>query len=68
MAAGAADVCLVRALAAQPGDADPAAAQRERLVRMAAACQRGRGPSAALAAPLWPRASLDPAAETGIAA
>ena len=68
MAAGAADVCLVRALAAQPGDADPAAAQRERLARMAAACQRGREPSAALAAPLWPRASLDPAAETGIAA
>lgn len=65
MAAGAADVCLVRALAAQPGDADPNAAQRERLARMAAACQRGREPSAALVAPLWPGASLDPAAEAG---
>lgn len=65
MAAGAADVCLVRALAAQPGDADPSAAQRERLARMAAACQRGREPSAALVAPLWPGASLDPAAEAG---
>ncbi|MGR6805841.1 bifunctional hydroxymethylpyrimidine kinase/phosphomethylpyrimidine kinase [Sphaerotilus natans] len=65
MATGAADVCLVRALAAQPGDADPAAAQRERLARMAAACQRGREPSAALVAPLWPEASLDPAAEAG---
>lgn len=65
MAAGAADVCLVRALAAQPGDADPAAAQRERLARMAAACQRGREPSAALVAPLWPGASLDPATEAG---
>ncbi|MFM2345753.1 MAG: hypothetical protein RL654_506 [Pseudomonadota bacterium] len=65
MAAGAADVCLVRALAAQPGDADPAVAQRERLARMVAACQRGCEPAAALAAPLWPNASLDPAAEAG---
>ena len=61
MAAGAADVCLVRALAAQPGDADPAAAQRERLARMAAACQCGRERSGSAAAPLWPRPSLDPA-------
>ncbi|KDB53128.1 hypothetical protein X805_13000 [Sphaerotilus natans subsp. natans DSM 6575] len=65
MAAGAADVCLVRALAAQLGDADPAAAQRERLARMAAACQRGRERSATLVVPLWPGASLDPAAEAG---
>jgi hydroxymethylpyrimidine kinase/phosphomethylpyrimidine kinase/thiamine-phosphate diphosphorylase len=58
-ASGAADVCLVRALALRP-DA-PAAAASEALARMQAAFQCGR--ARAMAPPIWPRPSLEPVAD-----
>jgi hydroxymethylpyrimidine kinase/phosphomethylpyrimidine kinase/thiamine-phosphate diphosphorylase len=61
-ASGAADVCLVRALAVPPGV--PAAVSREALARMQAAFQCGRA-RPVVGPPVWPRPTLDPEADRG---